>query len=83
MTDGATATLEPKHWAPAVANVLDLPEDPEPQILKAPAGVRTTGARAVKLDREELYSEFQPLVRRLIRQYGEDADSRCRLAGLL
>src|ERR1051325_11151103 len=26
------------------------------------------------LDRESLFAEFQPLVRRLIRQYGEDAE---------
>src|SRR5947207_14177253 len=32
-------------------------------------------------DREALYAEFQPLVRRLIRQYGDDAEMRQDLAG--
>ncbi|HLK58400.1 MAG TPA: sigma-70 family RNA polymerase sigma factor [Chthonomonadaceae bacterium] len=33
------------------------------------------------LDREDLYAEFAPLVRRLIRQYGEDAEMRQDLKG--
>lgn len=33
------------------------------------------------LDREVLYAEFQPLIKRLIRQYGDSADSRQDLAG--
>ena len=33
------------------------------------------------LDREALFASFQPLVRRLIRQYGEDAELRQDLAG--
>jgi RNA polymerase sigma-70 factor, ECF subfamily len=32
-------------------------------------------------DREALYADFQPLVRRLIRQYGEDPELRQDLAG--
>jgi RNA polymerase sigma factor (sigma-70 family) len=32
-------------------------------------------------DRENLYAEFQPLVRRLIRQYGDDPDLRQDLPG--
>ena len=34
-----------------------------------------------RLDRESLYAEFQPLVRRLIRQYGDTAELRQDLAG--
>ncbi len=33
------------------------------------------------VDREALFADFQPLVRRLIRQYGEDAELRQDLAG--
>jgi RNA polymerase sigma factor (sigma-70 family) len=36
---------------------------------------------AVPADRDSLYAEFAPLVRRLIRQYGQDADMREDLAG--
>lgn len=32
-------------------------------------------------DREKLFAEFQPLVRRLIRQYGEDPEQRQDLSG--
>jgi RNA polymerase sigma-70 factor (ECF subfamily) len=32
-------------------------------------------------DRENLFAEFQPLVRRLIRQYGEDPEARLDLSG--
>lgn len=32
-------------------------------------------------EREELFGEFQPLVRRLVRQYGDDADLRQDLVG--
>jgi RNA polymerase sigma factor (sigma-70 family) len=35
----------------------------------------------VEIDREALYAELQPLVRRLIRQYGETAELRQDLAG--
>lgn len=34
-----------------------------------------------EVDRHALYAEFQPLVRRLMRQYGDDADLRQDLAG--
>ena len=37
--------------------------------------------RANCLDRESLYAEFQPLVRRLIRQYGDTPEGREDLAG--
>ena len=37
--------------------------------------------RPTSLDRETLYQEFQPLVRRLIRQYGDSAEVRQDLAG--
>jgi RNA polymerase sigma factor (sigma-70 family) len=33
------------------------------------------------VDREQLFAEFQPLVRRLIRQYGNDAETRKDLEG--
>lgn len=33
------------------------------------------------MDRDRLYAEFAPLVRRLIRQYGQDADMREDLTG--
>ncbi|HLK55766.1 MAG TPA: sigma factor, partial [Chthonomonadaceae bacterium] len=32
-------------------------------------------------DRERLYAEFAPLVRRLVRQYGQDAEMRQDLVG--
>ncbi len=35
----------------------------------------------VSMDRDALYAEFAPLVRRLIRQYGQDAEMREDLAG--
>lgn len=35
----------------------------------------------VEVDRDRLYAEFAPLVRRLIRQYGQDANMREDLAG--
>ena len=39
------------------------------------------GRDAVSAGRDSLYAEFAPLVRRLIRQYGQDADMREDLAG--
>ena len=33
------------------------------------------------MDREALFQDFQPLVRRLIRQYGEDLELKRDLAG--
>ncbi len=38
-------------------------------------------ALTVDLDRESLYREFQPLVRRLVRQYGDTVEQRQDLAG--
>src|SRR5437660_9555782 len=48
------------------------------------AGVVAAGtvhAATFPLDRDTLYSEFAPLVRRLIRQYGDNAELRQDLAG--
>jgi RNA polymerase sigma factor (sigma-70 family) len=42
-----------------------------------PAGTQDTDG----MGREELYAEFEPLVRRLIRQYGDDAELRQDLPG--
>lgn len=41
----------------------------------------TAAAATLHIDRDALYGEFQPLVRRLMRQYGDDADLRQDLAG--
>ena len=41
--------------------------------------VRSVGR--ARLDRESLFAEFQPLVRRLVRQYGDTAELRQDLAG--
>jgi RNA polymerase sigma factor (sigma-70 family) len=54
--------------------VCDAPDAPEPH---ADLNVSSTFART----RDELYSEFQPLVRRLLRQYGSTAEARSDLAG--
>ncbi len=81
MTDGATVTIESRPWDPAVNTILDPQHDPESLTAKTRVGRRSIESRAVKHDREGLYSEFQPLVRRLIRQYGEDPESRCDLQG--
>ena len=44
-------------------------------------GCAAAPAAFVLPDRDALYAEFQPLVRRLIRQYGEDPELRQDLAG--
>ena len=62
----------------------DAPAEAEPTMSSAQsAGVRTAHLRpsAENRDRDRLYSEFAPLVRRLTRQYGQDADMREDLAG--
>ncbi len=45
------------------------------------ASVTPLGLTDVETDRDRLYAEFAPLVRRLIRQYGQDASMREDLAG--
>ena len=47
---------------------------------KAPPWIRGQAATVI-FDRESLYREFRPLVRRLIRQYGDTADIRQELMG--
>jgi RNA polymerase sigma factor (sigma-70 family) len=51
-----------------------------------PVHARSTGALSrtrlgYEVDREALFQDFQPLVRRLIRQYGEDLELRRDLTG--
>src|SRR5688572_4491009 len=41
----------------------------------------STQAKQLSFDREALYAEFQPLVRRLVRQYGDTPECREDLAG--
>ncbi|MCW3095485.1 MAG: polymerase sigma factor [Chthonomonadaceae bacterium] len=48
---------------------------------KATSRVKVTGLEADLSERDNLYAEFAPLVRRLVRQYGRDADMREDLAG--
>ncbi|MBI3911302.1 MAG: sigma-70 family RNA polymerase sigma factor [Armatimonadetes bacterium] len=49
--------------------------------LPNPTPGATADARSVDHEREALYADFQPLVRRLVRQFGEDPDLRQDLAG--
>lgn len=42
---------------------------------------RNGHAAADRIDREKLYSDFQPLVRRLMRQYGQDPELQQELPG--
>ena len=48
--------------------------------LSCAPGERAPGPATVP-DRERLFADFQPLVRRLIKQYGEDAEQRQDLVG--
>ncbi len=45
------------------------------------AKIDRTRAAEVKFDRESLYAEFRPLVRRLVRQYGDTPELRQELTG--
>jgi len=54
------------------------------QVLPEPSSESPAAQNALLyagVDRHALYGEFQPLVRRLIRQYGDDPDLRQDLAG--
>lgn len=80
MTDSALAVLEPAAphpFAPSLADLPTLPDVPIASASTAPIAQRPV----IAFDRDTLYAEFQPLVRRLIRQYGEDAETRCDLQG--
>jgi RNA polymerase sigma factor (sigma-70 family) len=54
----------------------------EDKVAPATPGSPASHAAPVSLDRDTLYAEFAPLVRRLIRQYGsDDAELRADLSG--
>lgn len=55
-----------------------LAQEPEAGLEGQPA---ERADREEPVDRDALFAEFQPLVRRLIRQYGDDADLRDDLVG--
>ena len=73
-----------------VEETLPLPVEPPRERPQAMPGPRSEPASALEsgdvfrfspAERETLYAEFQPLVRRLIRQYGDDQELRQDLPG--
>jgi RNA polymerase sigma factor (sigma-70 family) len=76
-----TVTANPEAGAPS-NEVIDpgiRQSAPAPQgtRIRHPHAASTSG----RFDRESLYAEFAPLVKRLLRQYGTDAELRQDLAG--
>lgn len=80
-------TSSPALGDPEVpAEVRSAPSSPARTQSFSPAIVELVEPRACRhadghLDRDVLFSQFQPLVRRLIRQYGGDLESRQELEG--
>src|SRR5579872_3052078 len=49
--------------------------------IRSDASEEAAAPLAEEMDRDQLYAEFAPLVRRLLRQYGQDPELKKDLAG--
>lgn len=65
----------------AVGSLTYCGEETEMAVARSRGFYRADPPYATAAERESLFAEFQPLVRRLIRQYGEDPEQRQDLSG--
>src|SRR5690242_6653150 len=81
MTDSAPAVVDSGSRLPFAPTLLDRATAADSALQTERTTRRKALHRSPRPDRDALYAEFQPLVRRLIRQYGEDVESRGDLQG--